>query len=70
MTTDDKDALLTFEEAADELQIDQAGLEEAMTAGELRRVSYEGATYVLTADVAKYAADRDPRALAKRVGRL
>ena len=64
------DGLLTPEEAADELQLDQAGLEHAIDEGELRRVTYEGESFILAADVAKLQADRNPRELAKRVPRL
>lgn len=68
MDDDRDDALMTDDEARDELG-DRA-YDEAMEAGELRRVTYRGDSFVLRGDVQRACDDRDPRKLADRVPRL
>jgi len=65
-----REELLTLDGAREELGVDEAEFEELVTAGTLRRVDYAGERFILTADVERERAERDPRELAKRVPRI
>lgn len=61
------DPLTTIEDAAELLGMEEAEMNAAFLAGDLRRVSHGGATYVLGADVDRALKDKDPRHLARLV---
>lgn len=61
------DALTTPEDAREVLGLDEAEMNAAILAGDLRRVTHGGETFVLGADVDKALRDKDPRHLAALV---
>lgn len=65
---DENDALLTEDQARDELGAKDYA--EALESGELRRVRYGDGEFLLRGDVEKARDDRDPGKLAARVPRL
>jgi len=58
------DALTTVEDAAEVLHMDEAELDAAILAGDLRRVTHGGESFVLGVDVDRALKDKDPRHLA------
>lgn len=60
-------ALATEDEAAELLGAEELG--EAVAAGTVRRVQYDGGTFYLGADLAKLQRESDPRRLASRIRR-
>lgn len=67
MTGRKADALTTPEDAREVLGLDEAEMNAAILAGDLRRVTHGGETFVLGVDVDKALRDQDPRYLAKVV---
>jgi len=61
------DPLTTIEDAAEVLGMDEAELDAAVLAGDLRRVTHGGASYVLGADIDRALKDKDPKHLARLV---
>lgn len=61
------EALTTIEDAAEALGMEEAEMNAAFLAGDLRRVTHDGASFVLGADIDKALRDKDPRHLARLV---
>lgn len=61
------EALTTIEDAAEALHMDDAEMNAAILAGDLRRVTHAGETFVLGVDIDKALRDQDPKYLAKIV---
>lgn len=61
------DALTTPEQAREVLHLNEAEMNAAFLAGDLRRVTHGGETFVLGVDVDKALRAQDPRHLAKVV---
>ena len=61
------DTLTTIEEAKELLGVED--FHELVSEGTVRRVTHAGETYVLGADVARALKDKDPKYLARLVGR-
>jgi hypothetical protein len=70
MAEEERDQLMTDDDARDELGYSDEALRQTIADGEVRRVQFGGGAFVLRDDVQRIRDSSDPSKLAQKVPRL